>query len=121
MKAPWVTVPDFNTQKILKRFKLFQKQTTALTFSPDEKWLAAGGQGESIRGFEQPDYNLAYKIEKVLEFYVFIGFFTERRMVGFNRVRGKFTVLETGSWNLIGEIQLEMQRVQALAFSPKGS
>jgi WD40 repeat protein len=70
VEGPWLTLLNFAERSQINRFKPFPKRTTALAFHPQEKWLAAGGQGNAIRLFDLPSGDPGHAIPQAHEGYV---------------------------------------------------
>lgn len=121
LDGPWLTIFDFSSHEVLKKFKPFPKRTTALAFSPDEKWLAVGGQGDSIKIHHLPDLEQSYEIAEAHEGFVLsLAFSNDGGRLASTGHEQKCRLWEPEKWGLIGESQLAQQGVQSLAFSPKG-
>lgn len=121
VEGAWLTVMDFNTREVLRRFKPFPKRTTSLAFSPDEKWLAVGGQGDDIRIFDLPSCESVHEIALAHEGFVLsLAFSPDGKYLASTGYEKKLRLWEPGEWDRVGEIQLEKQGVQSLSFSPNG-
>ncbi|MFW5713135.1 MAG: WD40 repeat domain-containing protein [Brevefilum sp.] len=121
VEGPHVTLMDFTRREVLKRFHPFEKRTTAIAFSPDESMLVVGGQGDEIRFYELPSCDQIREISQAHEGFVLsIGFSPDGRQMASTGYEGKLRLWNPGKGDLIGEVPLENQGIQSLAFSPDG-
>ncbi len=121
LDSPWLTVLDYNKREILDRFKPFPKRTTAMAFSPDEKWLAAGGQGDVIRLYDLPEVEQSHEISQAHEGFVLsLAFSPDGRQLVSIGYEKELHIWESKEWHLTGKVRLENQGVQSLTFSPNG-
>jgi WD40 repeat protein len=122
LNQPWVTVMDLRTREVLDRFKPFPKRTSALVFHPEEKWLAVGGQGDAIKMFSVPGCEQVYEISQAHQGFVLsLAFSPDGTCLASTGYEQKLILWKSEDWRRIGEIRLENQGVQLLAFSPEGN
>jgi WD40 repeat protein len=121
VEGAWLTVMDFNTRKVLTRSKPFPKRTTSLAFSPDEKWLVVGGQGDAIQIFDLPSCEPVHEIGQAHEGFVLsLAFSPDGKYLASTGYEQKLRLWKPGGWDQVGEIQLKKKGVQSLSFSPSG-
>ena len=119
---PWLTLMDFEGRSQIKRFKPFPKRTTAMSFHPEDLWLAVGGQGDDIQLFDLPGGELIHEISGAHQGYVLsLAFSPDGRLLASTGYEQKLKFWVTDGWQQAGEVILENQGVQALAFSPEGN
>ena len=121
LDSPWLTLMDFVAGAVINRIKPFPRRTTSLAFHPEDLWLAAGGQGDDIRLLELPGGEPIHEISQAHQGYVLsLAVSPDGNLListGYEKIM-KFW--RTDGWRQVGEIALENQGVQSLAFSPEG-
>ena len=121
MDNPWVKIISLDKEETIQRFKPFPKRTTALAFSAQSPYLAVGGQGDDILIYEFRDIKLVHTIADAHKGYVLsLSFSPDGEQLVSTGYEKSLCFWDTGSWELAGEIPLENQGVQSLAFSPSG-
>lgn len=119
---PWLTILQLEQDEILTRFKPFAQRTTALAFSPTGHQLALGGQGDDILVYGLPDLSPLVTITGAHTRYVLsMAYSPDGERLASTGLDGLLLFWKVNSWDVLGEVLLENQGVQSLAFSHSGN
>lgn len=118
----WLTLMDFQADKIISRFKPFPKRTTAIAFSPDANFLAVGGQDDDILIYMLPEVEQPLVVKDAHEAFVLSILFSQNgQFMASTGYEGSLRLWHTDDFSQIGEVSLDQPGVQNLACSPDGS
>ena len=119
---PRLTIMQGEKAEVISRFKPFPKRTTALAFSPIADQIALGGQGDDILVYDLPGLSLVDTIAGAHEGYVLsLAFSLDGERLISTGLERRLRFWQSDGWNALGEVTLENQGVQSLAFSHSGS
>jgi len=117
---PWLKIVNLENTTSVERFKPFQKRTTAIAFSAQPKVLAIGGQGDDILIYDYMEKSRVHTIKRAHQGYVLsLSFLPDGKQLVSAGYEKRLCFWETDTWELSGEIPLQNQGVQSLAFSPE--
>lgn len=119
---PWLSIMQMEQDEVISRYKPFPKRTTALAFSPNRDRLALGGQGDDILVYCLPGLSLDETIAGAHAGYVLsLAFSPDGERLISTGLEKRLRFWQSDGWKALGEVTLENQGVQSLAFSHSGS